>query len=428
MRNKVDLIIKNCSTILTFQGPDRGRVQTEMTETSPIENSAVAINNGVITWVGPKDQLSENVMISESTRIHDARNCAVLPGMVECHTHLVFAGTRENEFAQKIAGVPYMQIAAEGGGIKRTVKDTRAASEDELYEIGLQRIDEALKLGITSIEIKSGYGLDFETEMKMLRVAKKLSATTPVNIVTTLLGAHEIPADRNRSEYLDEVCNKMIPYAAKHKLADFCDVFCEKGVYTVTEAERVLQTGIDYGLKPKIHADQMSCGGGAELAARVGAISADHIDYTDQTGIEAMAEAGVVGVILPGAVFFLGLSQYPPARKMIESGVPVAISTDFNPGSCMSLNLHLMMTMACVTCRMTIEEALTAVTYNAACAIDQHHAIGSIEPGKNADLIILDCPNPEMIAYHFGHNHVRDVFCHGDLVVNNGMRVTPGSQ
>ena len=424
MKQYADFIITNTSRVLTLHGPDHPRIGAEMSELGVIEAGALAALNGRIVWTGPEPDLWKNVERDGQTRIVDAQACAVMPGFVEAHTHLVFAGTRENEFSRKIAGVPYMQIAAEGGGIRRTVRDTRAASPETLYRLGLERIREALKFGITTIEIKSGYGLDFETEMKILRTARRLGETTPADVVTTFLGAHEVPAGRDKADYLDEVCTVMIPYVATNRLAEFCDVFCEKGVYTPEETERVLQEGARHGLLPKIHADQMTPGGGAELAARLHAVSADHLDHTGPDGMKALAAESVVGVLLPGAVFFLGLKRYPPAREMIAAGVPVALSTDFNPGSCMSLNLHMTMTIACVSCRMTIPETVTATTINAAWAVNRQNIAGSLSPGKKADIVILDCPTVEMMPYHFGHNHVRHVFCQGRQVVEDG-RVLP---
>ncbi|MBN1295650.1 imidazolonepropionase [bacterium] len=421
MKPCADLIVTNISSLLTLSGPERPRSGVEMSNLGIIPNAAMAISGDTVIWTGPVQKLAGAVDRHSATLTIDAENHAVLPGFVECHTHLVFGGTREDEFARKIAGVPYMQIAAEGGGIKRTVRDTRAASEADLMETGLQRIREALRLGITAIEIKSGYGLNMETERKILTVARQLAEQTPATLVTTFLGAHEIPVDRSREEYLDEVCEKMIPFVAREKLAEFCDVFCEKGVFSLDESERVLTTGIHYGLKPKIHADQLTPGGGAELASRMHAVSADHLDYTGPAGMKALADAGVVGVLLPGAVFFLGLNRFPAARDMIAANVPIALSTDFNPGSCMSLNIHLMMTIACTRCRMTIPETLTAVTHNAACAIDRQNRLGSLVPGKQADFVILDCPSVETIPYHFGHNHVKHVFCKGRSIVENGI-------
>ena len=416
-----DFVIKNTSQVLTLFGVDSPRKGNQMSDLGIIQDGAVAAEGGRIVWVGPEKELSKHVEISPATKIVDACKCAVMPGFVEPHTHLIFAGTREEEFSRKIAGVPYMQIASEGGGIKKTVRDTRAASAESLYVSGLERIREALKFGITTIEIKSGYGLDFETEIKMLEVAKRLKETTPVEVVSTFLGAHEVPFDKDKTSYLDEVCFEMIPYVAEHKLAEFCDVFCEKGVYSVDESERVLLEGLKHGLIPKIHADQMTSGGGAELAARVGAISAEHLDHISSEGIKALSKNNVIGVLLPGSVFFLGLDKYAPVRELISEGVPLALSSNFNPGSSMSLNIHLMMTIACLKYRMTIPETIVATTINAACAINRQHIIGSLSPGKRADIVILDCPLPEMIPYHFGHNHVRHVYCSGKLVVESAV-------
>lgn len=414
-----DLVIKNTSQVLTLSGADSPRKREEMSKLGIIKKGAVVVVDGKIAWVGPENEISKHVCICSATKIVDAEKCAVMPGFVEPHTHLIFAGTREEEFSRKIAGVSYMQIASEGGGIKKTVRDTRSASAEQLYVEGLERIREALKLGITTIEIKSGYGLNFETEIKMLEVAKRLKETTPIEIVCTFLGAHEVPFDKDKVNYIDEVCSEMIPYVAEHKLAEFCDVFCEKGVYSVEESERVLLEGLKHGLIPKIHADQMTAGGGAELAARIGAVSAEHLDYISSDGIKALSENNVIGVLLPGSVFFLGLDKYAPAREMISEGVPLALSSNFNPGSSMSLNIHLMMTIACLKYRMTIPETIVATTINAACAINRQHIIGSLSPGKRADIVILDCPSPEMIPYHFGHNHVRHVFCSGKFVVKD---------
>ncbi len=246
-----------------------------------------------------------------------------------------------------------------------------------------------------------------------------------MEICTTFLGAHEVPPGRNKSEYLDEVCEVMIPECAEGELAEFCDVFCEKGVYTVEEARRVLTSGLSHGLRAKIHADQMTDGGGAALAAEVGAVSADHLDYTSLDGLRAMKRSGTIPVILPGAVFFLGLRQYPPVRKMMEEQLPVAMATDFNPGSCMSQNVSMIMTIACTQCRMSIPEALTAFTLNAAHAMDRGKICGSIEVGKRADFVILDVDNYEMLPYHFGHNHIKHVICKGRHLVNNFTVNTP---
>lgn len=416
MRCEADLIVTGANQVVTVAGNGKARCGAEMSDLGIISRGAVAINKGKIVWAGPESALKDAVILANNTRTVDAGGGAVLPGFVDPHTHMIFAGTREDEFADKIAGVPYMEIAAKGGGIKRTVKTTREASLETLIKIGKARLDHALKLGITCVEIKSGYGLDTETELKMLRAADAVRQSSEAEVVTTFLGAHEVPPGADKGEYLDTVCNEMIPRVAEESLASYCDVFCEKGVYTVEEARRVLTTGLEYGLRPKIHADQMTNFGGAVLAGELGAVSADHIDYTDTEGIDAMIQGSVIGVILPGAVFFLGLTRYPPVREMIQRGLPLALATDFNPGSCFSQNLHLMTTLACTQCRMTIPEAICAITLNAAYAVGKGDVCGSIEVGKRGDLVILDTPEFEMIPYHFGHSHIRQVICNGKIV------------
>ncbi|MBN1355699.1 imidazolonepropionase [bacterium] len=416
---QADLVITNTAEIITVSGNGRPKRGKEMSNLEIIPRGAVACNRGRIVWVGPETDMDRYVSIEPDAVHVDAENGAILPGLVDCHTHLIFAGSRENEFAQKIAGVPYMEIAAAGGGIKSTVRATRAASVADLVAAGRQRIREGFSFGVTAHEIKSGYGLDTESELKILRAARDLRSEMNMELPRTFLGAHEIPPKTGRREYLDLVCEEMIPRVAREGLAEFCDVFCEKGVFSVEEARRVLNTGLLHGLSPKIHAEQLSNSGGTVLAAELNAVSADHLDYIDDDGIHALIRSGTIGVLLPGAVFFLGLNRYAPARKMIDSGMTIALSTDFNPGSCMSQNLPLIMTIACTQCRMTIQEAISACTLNAAFAAGRGTVCGSIEPGKRADLIILDTPAYSMIPYHFGHNHVRHVFCGGIPVVRN---------
>ncbi len=419
MNPSADLLITHISRLSTLQGPPRPRVGAEMSDPGDLTDAVIAIRGDRIVWAGPRTELDRNVSTAPSCRTIDAGQCAVIPGLVECHTHLVFAGTREDEFAEKIAGVPYAEIARKGGGIKRTVRATRAASFDQLLDLGRARIIEALRFGITAIEIKSGYGLETETELRILRVARTLAGEFPIRIKTTFLGAHDVPPEYSRERYLDLIIHEMLPKVADEGLADFCDAFCETIAFSKEESERVLDAGQRLGMKLKLHADQLTNGGGAALAARLGAVSADHLDQTDQAGMAALAQSGTVGVLLPGCIFFMGLKQYPPARTFIESGVPIAISTDFNPGSCMSLNLPLTLTIAASQCRMTIPETLCAATINAAYAMDVGYECGSIEPGKRADLVILDTPTFEMLPYHFGHNHIRDVICAGRHVVRD---------
>ncbi|MBN1550749.1 imidazolonepropionase [bacterium] len=419
MTHHVDFLLHNSAQIITLAGAQSPRKGRSMSELSIRKNAAIAAKDGVIVWVGSENEITEELDILPEATIIDAENNAVLPGLVDCHTHLVFAGTREDEFAQKIAGVPYMEIAAKGGGIKRTVRSTRQASLEELVNLGRKRLKTFLEFGVTCVEIKSGYGLDLPTEKKILQAAKLLAEEFPMELPRTFLGAHEIPSEIGKKEYIASLLEDMIPDVSRNRLAEFCDVFCEKGVYDIDDARRVLSAGKSAGLQPKIHAEQLTNSGAARLAAECHAISADHLDHIDETSMKALARSGTIGVILPGAVFFLGLKQYPPVRKMIEHGMAVALSTDFNPGSCMTQNLALMMTIACTQCRMTIDEAITAITINAAWAAGRGSVCGSIEPGKRADIIVLDTPSYEMLPYHFGHNHIRHVFCKGKTAVEN---------
>lgn len=419
MKHPANLIVTNISQLATLHGPARARRGSEMSDLGSIADAAVAIHGDRIIWAGSEADLEQHIERTPNCRTLNAEGNAVIPGLVECHTHLVFAGTREDEFAEKIAGVPYMEIAKKGGGIKRTVRSTRAASENQLLELGRQRIIDALRFGITAIEIKSGYGLNTDTELKILRIARRLATEFPIRIKTTFLGAHDVPPELSRDAYIDLIIQDMLPKVADEGLADFCDAFCERGAFTSEETTRVLEAGRRHGLKLKLHADQLTNGGGAALAAHLGAISADHLDYTDSAGMTAMAQSGTIGVLLPGCIFFMGLKQYPPARTFIEMNVPIAISTDFNPGSCMSLNLPLTMTIAATQCRMTMPETFCATTINAAYAMDVGHECGSIEPGKRADIAVLDTETIQMIPYHFGHNHIRHVLCAGQQVVRD---------
>lgn len=381
-----------------------------------IEDGAVGWRGERIVWTGTTSGLLEVLPPDSPVTLHDAHGCVVTPGLIDAHTHLVFDGTREDEFEARIAGKSYMEISREGGGIKRTVRQTRQADLSRLIETGLQRLDAVLDLGVTTVEIKSGYGLNTETELKMLRAARSMNERHPVDVVTTFLGAHDIPPDTSREAYLSTVVDEMIPAVVDEGLAEFCDVFMEKGVFTAKETRNILEAAMRAGLRPKLHADQLSDSGGARLAAIMGAVSADHLNFTSTEGIESLAASACIGVLLPGSDFFLGLTHYPAARDMIGKGVAVALATDFNPGSCMTFNLPLIMTIACTQMRMTPAETLTAVTQNAAAAIGRSDSLGSLRRGKQADFVLFQCSNYPMICYHFGTNHVRNVFKRGKLV------------
>lgn len=350
-------------------------------------------------------------------RIIDAGGRLVTPGLVDAHTHLIFGGWRQNELGQKLHGVPYLDILAQGGGILSTVRATRRATERELADKAAAVLGEMLAMGVTTCEAKSGYGLTPEEECKQLRVIRRLNETQPVELAATFMGAHALPEEykTRREEYIRLLTEEMIPAAAREGLAEFCDVFCERGVFTAEESRRILEAGQRHGLRPKVHADEIEAIGGSQLAGALGAISAEHLIVCPPEGIAALAKGGTVACCLPATSFYLG-AAYAPARDMIEAGVPVAVATDFNPGSCPGSSLQLAMNIACLKYRMTPEEVLTAVTLNAAAAIGRAERIGSIEPGKQADLLLWDAPDLDYICYRFGSNLVQTVIKKGNII------------
>jgi imidazolonepropionase len=402
----VDLLITNASELLTLKGPKKPRTRDQMKRLSLIKNGSVAVKNGLIVDVG------RNLRYKAETTI-DASGKLVMPGFVDPHTHVVFAGSREFELDLKLAGVPYMEILKRGGGIFYTVNETRKASSTQLLQQSKKRLDTMLSYGTTSCEAKTGYGLDVETEIRMLKVQKKLQESHPMDLVSTFLGAHAIPKDQHPAEYIRTVITEMLPKTKG--LARFCDVFCEKGVFTVPQSRKILDAGKQYGLVPKIHADEIVDTGGAALAVEVGAISADHLLMSSETGLRAMAQNGVIGVLLPGTPFCLMMRRYAPARQIIGYGVPVALATDLNP-NCWTESMQLMIQLACLKMQMTAAEAVTAATFNAACAIGVQDLVGSLEVGKQADCIILDCPNHQFLPYHFGVNLVKTVVKKGRVL------------
>jgi imidazolonepropionase len=367
-----------------------------------IPDAALVWDEGVIRWVGPERELPGDYRPVE--RI-DAGGRLVTPGLVDCHTHLAFAGWRADEFERRILGRSYLEIARSGGGILSTVRQTRAASEDELVARAAGFLEQMLALGVTTVECKSGYGLDHDTELKLLRVYRRLAREQPVRLVSTFLGAHTIAPEfqDTRTGYVDLLVSRLIPAVAKEKLADCCDVFLEQSAFTADEARRILQAGQAVGMAAKLHADQLSAGGGAELAAELGALSADHLECISDGGIAALAEAGVVAVSLPLAALYLGHAPMP-ARRLIQAGVPVAVATDFNPGTAPSYHLPLALTLACTLQRMTPAEALKGATLYAARAVGRERAVGSLEPGKLADLALIDAPDVNQWLYHFRPN------------------------
>lgn len=367
----------------------------------PIPDAALAWEGETIRWVGPAAQLPAEFAPWET---RDAGGALVIPGLVDCHTHLAFGGWRAEEFEQRIRGRTYLEIAAAGGGIASTVARTRAATNGELRRRCEAHLAGMAELGVTTVEVKSGYGLSTEHELRLLEVYRDLAAG-PQRLVPTLLAAHVVPPDYrdHREMYLRLVTDEIIPQAATRGLARFCDVFVEEKAFSVEEGRRVLRAGLAVGLRPKLHADQLTCMGGAELAAEVGAMSADHLEYVSETGIERMRAAGTVAVGLPFASLYLNVPPMP-ARRLIAAGVPVAIATDFNPGTAPSYHLPVALTLACTMLRMTPAEALKSATSIAARAIGLEHEVGSLEPGKSADFAIIDAPNVEHWLYHLRAN------------------------
>ncbi len=394
----------------------RGR---SMRRIETIDNAAIVVRGVNIEWIGKNTTIPSGYL--DNAQTIDATGLVALPGFVDMHTHLVFGATREAEFSMRCSGASYQEIAEQGGGIQNTVGKTRAADKSLLLKKATKYLDSMLRHGTTTVEIKSGYGLTERDEIKILEVVRALQNDHPSTIVATFLGAHAIPREfaENTEGYIALIIERMIPYVASKNLSAFCDVFCENGYFSREDSRRILDTGRRYGLTPKIHADELSPSGGAELALEVGAVSADHLEYIDDITIEKFGRSDVVAGLLPGVSFNLG-HAYAPARKLIDAGAAVALATDFNPGSCMSYSVPLMMTIACTQMKMTPEEALTASTLNAAAALNLSDTVGSLEPGKRADIALLRIPGYTYLPYHFGENHVA-------AVVKDGIWLEYGS-
>jgi imidazolonepropionase len=379
-----------------------------------LADGAVVLDSGRIRSVGPTLELPA---LPPDAEVIDATGKVVLPGLIDSHTHLIFAGSREDEFDQRLQGKTYQEIAAQGGGISATVRRVRQASKEDLKALARPRLLRMLHFGVTTVEVKSGYGLSLADEVKCLEAIAELNAEGPFELVPTFLGAHAVPPEfqDDRAGYVRLLCERMLPEIARNSLAEFCDVFCETGVFGVAESETILRRARDLGLKLKVHADELSPLGGAELAARMSAVSADHLLCVTQAGIDALAKAGTVATLLPGTAFFLGL-PYAPTRKLIERGVTVALASDCNPGTCPTENLPLIGAIACTQMKMRPHEAVTAMTQNAASAVNRADRIGSLEVGKQADLVIFDVPDYRHLFYHFGVNHVWRVVKRGRVV------------
>lgn len=409
------IIIRNAKTVITCAGP-APKCGPGQADVRPIGGGAVAAVDGRIAFVGTTAECDERYPSHDGFGIIDAAGCTVLPGFVDPHTHVVFGGDRRDELRRRLAGATYAEIAACGGGILATVRATRAASEDELVAATTERLDHMLRCGTTTCEAKSGYGLETDAELKMLRVIRRLDQQHPIDLVSTFMGAHEIPIEHraNRRFYIDQLVRQMIPAAARDGLAEWCDVFCEAGVYTPDESTEILLAARKHGLKARIHADELEESGGSLVAAAVSARSADHLLYVSPRGIHAMKQAGVVATLLPIAAFYLKLGRYAPARELIEAGVPVALATDLNPGGGFSPSMPFAMSLACFSMRMTLEEALVASTINAAYAIDRHDRIGSLEVGKQADIVIVNGEAVDLLKV--GLPAIRTVIKKGEIV------------
>lgn len=422
-RETADLLITNANELVTLRGGSRRPlVGKQMDALGIIKDGAIAVRNGRILTVGKTSEIEKQFRAEKTI---DATGRLVVPGFVDPHTHLVFAGSREGEFEMRLKGVSYMEILRKSGGILKTVRSTRQATEQELVESGMKTLDIMLAHGTTTVEAKSGYGLNLEDELKCLKVAKKLGEKHPVDVVPTFLGAHAVPEEYkgNTDGYVETITDKMIPKVARQGLTEFCDVFCEKDVFSVEQSRRILLKGREYGFKPRVHADEMTPFGGAELAAEVDAVSAEHLLFASDNGLRMMAKTGVIAVLLPAAAFSLMTWKYADARKMISLGVPVSLGTDFNP-SCWVENQQLVITLACRQMQMSPAEALVAVTINAAHAVKRAHEVGSLEAGKKADIAILDVPDYRFLGYRFGVNLVEKIIKEGKVVVDVESRVS----
>ncbi len=412
-----DLLIHNLAEVATPEGrePRRGAEQGRVRR---IRDAEVVCRDGRIAFAGPAEERRRLLgELADAERL-DGCGGTLVPGFVDPHTHLPWAGSREEEFAARLAGKTYQEIAAAGGGILSTVAATRRADEETLAGGVRRRLDLMLAHGTTTAEAKSGYGLSLDDELKQLRAIRRASREHPVDLVPTLLAAHEIPPEwrHDRGRYVDLVCEEIVPAAAEQGLARFCDVFCEHGVFSADESRRVLEAGVRHGLAPRLHADEFEDSGGAELAAELGALSADHLIAVSPRGVEALARSGVTAVLLPGTSFFLMKHRYAPARRLVEAGVPVALATDCNPGSSHTESMPMVLVLAVFELGLSIEESLTAATLNSACCLGLGAEIGSIEPGKRADLVLLDAPNLLHLAYHYGINPVAAVVKGGTVV------------
>ena len=411
-----DLIIVNCKQLVTLAGPRVPRVGHDLNNLGIIQDGALWARDGNIERVGTWDEIKA-VAPGDADTI-DAENRIVLPGFVDAHTHLVFGGSRADEFERRALGESYQSIAASGGGIRSTVRQTRAATELELLISAKRRAHWLLRNGTTTAEIKSGYGLALEHEVKMLRIARSLGETGTLRVAGTFLGAHEFPDEfrDRREDYVELLINEMLPAIANERLAEYADIFCEPHIFNTETAFRILTAASKLGFGLRMHVDQLSSSGGAQLAARLKAATADHLEQTDEAGMLALHDAGVQPVLLPGSVYALGLQRYPAGRRMVELGLPIVLATDLNPGSSPTPSIPMVLSLAVTQMKLSVAEAISAVTINAAYSLKRGHEIGSLEPGKYGDIVIHDCSDYRELAYYFGVEPARQVFIGGESV------------
>lgn len=412
------ILFKNISSLVTVDSKgDLFKIGEQMQNVGEIKNGAMIVTD-VIEWIGETGKLSEIQSSYNIDKEIDLKGKTILPGFVDSHTHIVFGGNRSAEFGMRLRGATYAEIAAAGGGIQTTVNATRKASIEELAEVGKNLAMSAAKYGTTSIEIKSGYSLNVEGEIKQLEAIKHLSETLPLRVTPTFMGAHDFPKEMNgdRNRYIDLIINEMLPYIKDNNLAEFCDVFVDKGYYTTDEGTRILEAGKKYGLLPKAHCDELADVGAATMAAKADSISADHLLFISEKGIEDLKISGTVAGLLPGTAYFIKM-PYAPARKLIDSGVITAIATDCNPGSCYTENMQTIMSLSVINMGMTAEEAICAATINGAYSIRKSNEVGSLEVGKKADFIIYNCADYVDIFYHFGINHVAQTWINGKQII-----------
>lgn len=417
------MAVLNCSELVTLAGPRRPRIGSGMRQLSVLRDGAMLVRGGRIHAVGNRALVEP--WLSSRTEIVDAQGGVILPGFIDAHTHPVFAGNRADEFEQRAEGASYQEIAARGGGIRSTVRQTREASEADLYAAGKIYRGWFLRCGTTTIEAKSGYGLSLESELKLLRVIRRLSSAGPLRYVPTLLGAHEVPDEyrTNRRAYVDMIVREMLPEVAKQGLAEYCDVFCEPEIFDVTTSQEILWAARSMGYGIRVHADQLSNSGAAKMAAAVGAATADHLEQIDDAGIKALVHANVQPVLLPGSVYSLGSQRFPPARAMIDAGLAVILATDFNPGSSPTPSIPFVLSLASTHMKMAPAEGITAVTVNAAYSLGRGDEVGSLEVGKRADFVIHDCRDYREIAYFVGVSSPSKVYINGELVFDRDIPV-----